>query len=158
MGYKALDESGSTEKVGILFDNRTFLSAFERDINVAKHEIVISSPVLHKNRVQQMIKLLSAAQINGVKIMLVTQIAENYKPTDLSTAVSLMETIDRLGIKVIKMPNASQRFATIDQSIVWYGSINLLAYGKSYENIIRFENAEIAGELIDTIAMSQQKV
>jgi len=32
--------------------------------------------------------------------------------------------------------------------VVWYGSINLLSYGKSEESMMRFENGEIAEELL----------
>jgi hypothetical protein len=32
--------------------------------------------------------------------------------------------------------------------LVWYGNINLLSYGKSEETMMRFENAEIAEELL----------
>jgi hypothetical protein len=39
----------------------------------------------------------------------------------------------------------------IDQNIVWYGSINLLSYGSAEESIMRFENMEIAGELLTTV-------
>lgn len=41
-----------------------------------------------------------------------------------------------------------QKFAVIDRRIVWYGSINLLSYGKGEESIMRFENLEIAEELL----------
>ena len=41
-----------------------------------------------------------------------------------------------------------QKFAVMDRRVVWYGSINLLSYGKSEESMMRFENREIAEELL----------
>lgn len=41
-----------------------------------------------------------------------------------------------------------QKFAIVDRRIVWYGSINLLSYGRSEESMMRFENREIAEELL----------
>jgi phosphatidylserine/phosphatidylglycerophosphate/cardiolipin synthase-like enzyme len=55
------------------------------------------------------------------------------------------------GICVITKPNIHQKFAAIDQNIVWYGSINLMSYGSAEESIMRFENMDIAGELLSVV-------
>ena len=44
-----------------------------------------------------------------------------------------------------------QKFAVIDQSVVWYGSVNFLSFGTQEESIMRFENTDIAGQLMDTV-------
>ena len=44
--------------------------------------------------------------------------------------------------------NIHQKFALIDQKVVWYGSINLLSYGSAQESIMRIESANIANELV----------
>jgi len=44
-----------------------------------------------------------------------------------------------------------QKFAVMDQHIVWYGSINLLSYGISDESIMRIDSVDIAGELLRSI-------
>ena len=74
----------------------------------------------------------------------------NYAPTEQEAIALLIETISDAGIHIITKPNIHQKFAVIDQNIVWYGSINLLSYGTSEESIMRFENMEIAGELLAT--------
>ena len=52
---------------------------------------------------------------------------------------------------IIFKSNIHQKFAVIDQRIVWYGSINLLSYGSSEESIMRLDSLNIANELIGTI-------
>ena len=52
------------------------------------------------------------------------------------------------GINVKTKNNIHQKFAVIDQKIVWYGSINLLSYGTSEESIMRIESVDIAAELM----------
>jgi phosphatidylserine/phosphatidylglycerophosphate/cardiolipin synthase-like enzyme len=47
--------------------------------------------------------------------------------------------------------NIHQKFEIIDQRIVWYGSINLLGYGRSEETIMRIESAGIAHELLKSL-------
>ena len=40
-----------------------------------------------------------------------------------------------------------QRYAIVDKSIVGYGNVDFLAYGRKNSDVRRFENADIAGEL-----------
>jgi superfamily II DNA or RNA helicase len=47
--------------------------------------------------------------------------------------------------------NSHQKFAVMDQRIVWYGSINLLSYGSAQESIMCIESASIANELLKSI-------
>ena len=47
--------------------------------------------------------------------------------------------------------NIHQKFAILDQKIVWYGSINLLSFGSAEESIMRLESPNIANELIKSI-------
>jgi hypothetical protein len=44
--------------------------------------------------------------------------------------------------------NIHQKFAVIDQRIIWYGSINLLSCGDAEESIMRLESPSVANELI----------
>jgi phosphatidylserine/phosphatidylglycerophosphate/cardiolipin synthase-like enzyme len=48
---------------------------------------------------------------------------------------------------VVQKPNIHQKYVIIDNRLVWYGSINLLSYGSSEENIMRLESRELAVEL-----------
>ena len=42
-----------------------------------------------------------------------------------------------------------EHYAVIDDSIVWYGSMNLLSQIKEDDNIIRVDNKEVATELME---------
>ena len=53
---------------------------------------------------------------------------------------------------MIVKSNIHQKFAVIDQRIVWYGSINLLSYGSAEESIMRRDSPNIANELLRSIA------
>lgn len=151
MGYKALSESPETGKIGAIFDSHSFLAIFEHDIQSTKHEIVICSPYLRKARTVQMLKLMTTAKINGVQITVITRPADTYKLIEQSGMIALIQSIVDAGIVVIQKPNIHQKFAVADQNIVWYGSINLMSYGSAEESIMRFENMEIAGELLTTV-------
>lgn len=55
------------------------------------------------------------------------------------------------GVAVVFKSNIHQKFAVMDEKIVWYGSINLLSFGSAEESIMRLESSNIANELIRSI-------
>ncbi|GHV25232.1 hypothetical protein FACS189465_3060 [Clostridia bacterium] len=151
MGYKTLNDGGIDDKIGVIFDSRSFLPIFEQDVKFAKHEIVICSPFLRKVRTTQMMRLLSLAQINGVRVTIITRPADSYKLVEQPGIKVLIQLLLDSSINVITRPNIHQKFVVIDQNIVWYGSINLLSYGIAEESIMRFENIEIAEALLAVV-------
>ena len=54
-------------------------------------------------------------------------------------------------ISIVFKINIHQKFAIIDQKIVWYGSTNRLSYGSAQESIMRIESDNIGNELIKSI-------
>ena len=74
--------------------------------------------------------------------------------SSMKFAMSLEETLALLhaaGVHVAYKSSIHQKFAVCDQKIVWYGSINLLSFGRAEESIMRLENPGIADELRGTI-------
>jgi phosphatidylserine/phosphatidylglycerophosphate/cardiolipin synthase-like enzyme len=55
------------------------------------------------------------------------------------------------GVNLVCKSNIHQKYAVIDQRIVWYGSINLLSFGRAEESIMRLNSTNIANELIKNI-------
>jgi len=49
------------------------------------------------------------------------------------------------------LSNIHQKFVVSDQHILWYGSINLLSFGRAEESVMRLENPGIADELLGSI-------
>ena len=52
------------------------------------------------------------------------------------------------GAEVILHKDLQQRYAVLDERIVWYGNADLLAFGRRDTDVLRFENADIGGELL----------
>lgn len=61
-------------------------------------------------------------------------------------AVSLLES---WGIAVETREELWQRWAVIDKTVVWYGSINYLSYSAKDAGALRFKSADIAGEVLE---------
>ena len=57
-----------------------------------------------------------------------------------------------LSVNVIFREGIHQKYAIMDGSVVWYGSINLLSFGTSQESIMRLVSSSIARALQETKA------
>ncbi len=151
MGYKAKGEELNDSPLDIIFDKDNFLPVFNQDINTAKKEILIVSPFVRKMRTLQMTKHLKVAFEKKVHVLIVTRPKEDFKPKDHLTIQRTLDLLTDCGASVVFKSNIHQKFAVMDQKVVWYGSINLLSYGSAQESIIRMESSNIANELVKSI-------
>jgi phosphatidylserine/phosphatidylglycerophosphate/cardiolipin synthase-like enzyme len=154
MGYKAKGEDIASAPLDIIFDNRNFLPVFCQDIVGAKKEIFIVSPFVRKKRASEMIDHLKAAFGKSIRIIVVTRSVEDSKEEDRVALQNTLGLLTSNDISVVYKSNIHQKFAIMDQKIVWYGSINLLSYGNAQESIMRIESSNIANELIKSICDS----
>ena len=114
-------------------------------------DIIIVSPYMTKKRLFQMLNVLSSGINNGAKLTIITRPESDYKEKDKSAFENMVNSIRITGAGIIFKSNIHQKFAVIDQRIVWYGSINLLSFGSAEESIMRLDSINIANELIGTI-------
>jgi superfamily II DNA or RNA helicase len=151
IGYKARAESVPGETTDIIFDNTTFLPVYKNDLLNATREILIVSPFITKRRVSQMLPVLVAAQDRKVKAVVITRPAADFREKDRPALEETLALLHAAGVHVLYKSNIHQKFAVFDQKIIWYGSINLLSFGRSEESIMRLENPGIADELLGSI-------
>jgi len=122
-----------------------------QDIIAAKKEILIVSPFVRKRRTHQMIQHLKISTGNNVRVIVVTRPKEDFMAKDHGTLQRTLNLLTSNGVKIVFKSNIHQKFAVMDQKIVWYGSINLLSYGSAQESIMRIESSNIANELMKSI-------
>jgi phosphatidylserine/phosphatidylglycerophosphate/cardiolipin synthase-like enzyme len=151
MGYKAKGEELKDTILDIIFDNNNFMPVFIQDINAATKDILIVSPFVRKMRTLQMTKHLKVALEKKVRVLIVTRPKEDFKSKDHATIQRTLDLLTDNGVSVVFKSNIHQKFAVMDQNIVWYGSINLLSYGSAQESIMRIESSNIANELVKSL-------
>lgn len=151
MGYKAKGEEMKNSPVDIIFDKDSFLPVFHQDMHAAKREILFVSPFVRKMRTLQMTKHLKVALEKKVRVLIITRPKEDFKPNVHAIIQRTLDLLTECGASVIFRSNIHQKFAVMDQKVVWYGSINLLSYGSAQESIMRIESANIANELVKSI-------
>lgn len=151
MGYKAKSEEITASSLDIIFNKDNFLPVFNQDIVTASKEILIVSPFVRKRRTQQMIQQLKISIGKNIRVSAVTRPQDDFAAKDQASLQNTLNLLAANGINVIFKSNIHQKFAIIDQKVVWYGSINLLSYGSAQESIMRIESSSIANELIKSI-------
>ena len=151
MGYKAKGEVATDAPPDIIFDKDNFLHVFNQDIVAATKDIIIVSPFVRKRRTQQMVHNLNVATAKHIHVTVVTRPKKDFPVKDHPAMQKALELLLGNGLNVIFKSDFHQKFAIMDQKVVWYGSINLLSYGSAQESIMRIESSNIANELIKTI-------
>lgn len=134
----------SDEPVSMIYDGHAAMAAFEQDLSDAAQSIVIVSPYLQKGRVGRLLPILQSAVSRGVKITIHTS-EDDARAAEIAAAVDALQSV---GAEVILHKGLQQRYAVLDERIVWYGNVDLLAFGRKDTDVLRFENADIAGELL----------
>lgn len=101
-----------------------------------------------------LLPILENAVSSSVRVTVYTKVLESYKPDREPGIASAIAMLKNAGISVAMQENLQQHYAIIDGSAVWYGNIDFLAFGRKNADTLRFENAEIAGELLAISAES----
>jgi hypothetical protein len=136
------------QKIGTIFNQQSFLPVLSHDMEQTTKEILIVSPYLSRGRVNQMKPLFLAAVAHEAGVVVLTRPPESFADASMQKVAAIIADMQNSGVKVIVKERIHQKFAVIDRRVVWYGSINLLSYGKSEESMMRFDNREIAEELL----------
>lgn len=151
IGYKAKAGAVEVNPLDIIFDKSNFLPVYANDILAAEREILIVSPFITKRRTTQMMQQLDTALRNKVKVIVVTRPAGDFGEKGPTALQGTLNMLQNAGVNVVFRSNIHQKFALIDQKVVWYGSINLLSFGNAEESIMRLESPNIASELLKSM-------
>ena len=74
---------------------------------------------------------------------------DSYGFGDAGFWMQLHEEMRQAGFYMKTVEDTCEHFAIIDQEIVWYGSMNLLAKAKIDDSMMRVQSQSIAAELME---------
>ena len=151
IGYKTKLLANATAAPDLIYDGKSFYQGLCVDLQAARSEILIVSPFMRKSRITGILKQLTPAIETGVRVTVVTRPPEDFKENERDAVIICTELLQKSGITVKYKSDFHQKFTVIDKFVVWYGSVNFLSFGTHEESIMRFENADIAGQLMDTV-------
>ena len=134
------------EAADTIFDAQTYAPVYERDLQAAQREILISSPALSRKKVTYFLELLRERQEAGVQIKILTLAPDAQ---DTYQAAEKIGFLRQSGIEVFPSKACREHFAILDRRLVWYGSMNLLSNERPDDNLIRLPDEQIAQELLE---------
>lgn len=154
IGYEICSEITDKQEItNSIFDSQSYFDVFEKDVISAAGSVVISSPSFSYKKVNWLCAESDDLLQRGVSIVVLTVTPEDY-PEDGRDQHSIhIQRMESSGIKVIKQNKYRERFAVIDRSLVWYGSMNLLSNEKDDDSLMRINNPAVAEELLEFAAL-----
>lgn len=155
LGYEISNTTDNSKiksnKNNSIYTNENYTKAFEEDLQNAKYEIIISSPYMAKNRVKYITKIVLEVMVKGVKVAYATKRINDAANIHKERLEELHLDIESNSIKLLLKESFCQKCAVIDQKIIWFGGVNILANGKDGECIMRISDQVIARELLEDI-------
>ena len=130
------------QNVNAIYNSENYSGVFEQDIVEANSNIIISCSDFMLSKVQRFEDLVEGRIEAGITVTVIMEISDNYE-----YANEIATEMQSKGISVITSEISTERFAVIDDNIVWHGSVNFLGKDDYWDNLIRIESESVAAEL-----------
>ena len=150
LGYEVCSPADEDEgaKGGSFVGKGDWLGRFEADIRKAKRSILVRAPYASEIAVKKLLPALRDACERGLKVTCAVRkrtASERLGSRDIAAAALLEEA----GVEATWFEDGPTRLAIIDDALIWYGSLALLAFPESDDCSLRLHDAELAAELKD---------
>lgn len=134
-----------------IIDAKAALDLIKRDLETAKHSIVMSSPYIMERRVEQIYPTLKDACQRGIEVRIITKISSDEKTgrPDSRKPSTALDSLMPYGCTLEYRKERPASYLAIDQELVWFGSIPPLAFPRKDDCSVRFHSAEVAYALVD---------
>lgn len=136
-----------------IFDSGNYWNIFGKDVLSAKARVIISSPYLATRSVTWLCSWYETLSRTGVFVTVFTLSPDEYPEDGRDHHSQLIRTLSETGVRVVLQNNCYERYAVIDDTLVWYGSLNLLSNAKDDDSMMRLGSPAIAAELMEISAL-----
>jgi hypothetical protein len=130
-----------------IFTDVTFYPAFIRDLNYAAESVVIISPFLTSRGTGRWMDILRAKVAQGTHIRLVTRPPGNQGGVLEKGLQELIADIQRLGVVVDLRASMHEKFAIVDNAILWHGSLNILSHRGTSESMLQIPSSAACSQM-----------
>ena len=144
-----IGDSQEKQVVHAIFDSGNYMEKFEQDLVEAEKTIVISSPNIRQEKIDRLLVLVKERQENGVSVTVITTDPEKVIYGNVDMCYELIREMQEVAINVVTKEEVEERFAVIDEELVWHGGMNLLGKEDAWDNLMRIKNYQVAAELLE---------
>lgn len=148
LGYEVWESTGEDEAASesSFVGKSEWLGRFEADIRNAKRSILLRVPYASEAAVKKLLPALRDARERGLEVSVALQKGAASERTD-SRDAAVVAMLDQADLQVARPEKGPTRLAIIDDALIWYGSLPLLAFPKPDDCSLRLHDAELAAEL-----------
>ena len=132
-----------------IYDSDNYWDVFGKDVLSARARVIISSPYLAARRVTWLCSGYETLLRRGVTVTVFTLSPDEYPEDGRDHHSQLIQSLKESGVRVVPQKNCYERYAVIDDTLVWYGSLSLLSKAKEDDGMMRLESPAIAAELME---------
>jgi phosphatidylserine/phosphatidylglycerophosphate/cardiolipin synthase-like enzyme len=127
----------NTAGLSELYSEKDFLDAFLQDLRSAASSLVIVSPFITNDATWKVANELKELKAKGVHIRVFTRpLEEHQNRYGFNLAYGRLQ---RIGVDVKLVSKLHHKLAVIDDSVCWKGTINILGFRDSREQMRRFQ-------------------
>lgn len=152
VGYKTTSYGLGMSEEEIIFGVDDCKSAFLEDCGKALGQITICSQHLTHRAIKTCEDVFLKALSEGVAVTVATTSLESIPVSSRQARARAITLLEGYGIVVRQAKDSNQKFAIIDEKIVWYGGVNLLGSNDVDDAAIRIIESEVATALLETIS------
>ena len=138
-----------------MFDEQSFYHAFEKDLYLARRNVIIESPFITLRRIDELLPVLTKLRRKGVAVTINTRNPIEHDAEYETQALIAIEQLQGLGVKVLYTVKHHRKLAIIDGGIAWNGSLNILSQHDSCEIMWRVASEGIADQLLGFIKLTK---
>lgn len=142
-----------------VLDQNRFYDAFVGDLKKAKSKVTIFSPYISKKRVSTLLQHFARVSKAGVPIYIITRDPKYLTYNRVEVEESLQD-LAGVGCKVIFASDVGinekfhYKLATVDNKVVYFGSLNILSQVNSSESMMVFRSRRTVVQLVRTFGIA----
>ena len=139
-----------------LFDEKTFYSAFLRDLESCRNEVIIESPYITSKRAELLIPIFESLLLRGVKIYVMTRDPKEHEESMEYQSEDAISLFERMGVQVLLcIGNHHRKLAILDRKILYEGSLNILSQTYSREIMRRIQSEKLAMQMFNFLKLAK---
>jgi ribosomal protein L37AE/L43A len=140
-----------------IFTEGTFYEAFRKDLTDAKESIVFFSPYATQSGTSRWMDILTMKISEGVRVRLVTRPPGNQGGVLEDGLEENIQDIIKTGVAVDLRAQMHEKFAIIDQAILWHGSLNIFSHRNTSESMFRIPSKNVCQQMAQFVSSSARQ-
>lgn len=113
-----------------------FISKLQTEIQCAKDRIIIYSPFLTQNAITQLLPYFADAIHRNCEIVIITKPIEEFKGSERQRRLECEAILLKNNLQIVHKKKMHEKFAFIDDEIVWTGSLNILSFNGNTQEVM----------------------